>query len=93
MKISKFTKDAMSKDTVLNIEDIKRVGIKLGYRVTLLKVEKAQHDIFLSLKVGREFAFDKMFSWLSKIDFNKLINKNQFLIANKFNVKINFYVV
>ena len=71
MKISKFTKDAMSKDIVLNIEDIKRVGLKLGDRVTLLRIENALHDVFLSPKAVREAAFDKMFSWLSKIDFKK----------------------
>ncbi len=71
IKISTFSKDAMSKDIVLNIEDIKRVGIKLGDRVMLLSIDNAQHDIFLSPKVVREVAFDKMFSWLSKTDFKK----------------------
>ena len=66
MKISTFSKDAMSKDTVLNIEDMKRVGITLGDKVTLLSIDNAMHDIFLSPKVVREIAFDKMFSWLSK---------------------------
>ena len=65
--MSTFSKEAMSKDIVLNIEDIKRVGIKLGDSVTLLRIENAQHDIFLSSKVVREVAFDKMFSWLSKL--------------------------
>lgn len=71
IKISTFSKEAMSKDIVLNIEDIKRVGAKLGKKVTLLKIENAQHDIFLSTKTVREAAFDKMFSWLSKIDIKK----------------------
>ena len=66
LKISTFSKDAMSKDIVLNIEDIKRVGIKLGGNVTLLEIENAQHDIFLSPKAVREVAFEKMFSWLSE---------------------------
>ena len=66
MKISTFSKDAMSKDTVLNIEDMKRVGSTLGDKVTLLSIDNAMHDIFLSPKVVREIAFDKMFSWLSK---------------------------
>jgi len=70
-KISKFSKEAMSKDIVLNIEDIKRVGLKLGDKVTLSKIDNAQHDIFLSQKSVRDDAFDKMFTWLSKIDFKK----------------------
>ena len=51
----------MSKDIVLNIEDIKRVGLKLGDRVTLSKIDNAQHDIFLSPKAVREDACNKMF--------------------------------
>lgn len=66
-RMSAFSKEAMSSDTVLNIEDIKRLGIKLGDDVTFLKIDNAQHDIFLSPKVVREVAFDKMFSWLLKI--------------------------
>lgn len=66
IKISKFSKEAMSKDIVLNIEDIKRVGLKLGDKVTLLRIENAQHDIFLSSKIVREDGFNKMFSWLSE---------------------------
>ena len=66
IKISKFSKESMSKDIVLNIEDIKRVGLKLGDKVTLLRIENAQHDIFLSSKIVREDGFKKMFSWLSE---------------------------
>lgn len=71
LKISKFSKEAMSNDIVLNIEDMKRVGLQLGDRVTFSKIDNAQHDIFLSPKEVREDAFSKMFSWLSKIDFKK----------------------
>jgi len=45
---------------------IKRVGKKLGDNVILLKIDNALHDIFLSPKVVRETAFNKMFSWFSK---------------------------
>ena len=65
VKISKFEKEAMSKDVVLNIEDIKRVGSKLGDQVTLLEIDDALHDLFLSPKMVREDAFDKLFAWLS----------------------------
>lgn len=64
IKISTFSKEAMSKDIVLNIKDIKRVGKKLGDRVTLLKIDNAMHDIFLSPKIVRENAFNQMFTWL-----------------------------
>lgn len=70
-KTSKYSKEAMTNDIVLNIEDIKRVGVKLGDRVTILKIDNAQHDIFLSPKAVREVGFDKMFSWLANTDFKK----------------------
>jgi alpha-beta hydrolase superfamily lysophospholipase len=71
VKTSKFSKEAMSNDIVLNIEDIKRVGEKLGDRVTLMKIDNAQHDIFLSPIAVREVGFDKMFAWLADTDFTK----------------------
>jgi hypothetical protein len=43
-----FSKEAMIKDTVLDIEDIKEVT--LGDKVTLLEIDNAMHDIFLSQK-------------------------------------------
>lgn len=71
IKTSKYSKEAMSNDIVLNIEDIKKVGSKLGHKVKLMKIDNAQHDIFLSPKAIREVAFDKMFSWLKYTDFKK----------------------
>jgi alpha-beta hydrolase superfamily lysophospholipase len=62
--ISTFSEEAMSSDIVLNIEDIKKVGSRLGSQVTLLEVENAQHDIFLSPKNVRDEAFNQMFRWL-----------------------------
>ena len=67
-KIGKFTEEVFSRDIVLNIEDMKRVGVWLGDKVTFVQVEKAMHDIFLSKKAVREVAFEEMFSWLAKID-------------------------
>ncbi len=69
IKISKFSNRAMSNDIVLNIEDIKRVGEKLGNNVTLLSIDNGMHDIFLSSKTVREGSFEKMFSWLLKTNF------------------------
>jgi alpha-beta hydrolase superfamily lysophospholipase len=63
-RISTFSQEAMSSDTVLDIEDIKKIGSKLGKQVTLLDIENAQHDIFLSPKEVREAAFNQMFAWL-----------------------------
>lgn len=68
-KIKKYSKEAITNDIVLNIEDIKRVGEKLGDSVTRLEIKNAQHDIFLSPEPVREDAFKKMFSWLASIRF------------------------
>jgi len=63
-KLSTFAEEAMSSDIVLNVEDIKRIGSRLGKQVTLLEIENAQHDIFLSSKEVRDGAFHQMFAWL-----------------------------
>ncbi len=68
-KLKKFSRKAMCNDIVLNINDIKRVGEKLGNQVHLLEIKDAQHDIFLSLKAVREEAFEKLFFWLENTRF------------------------
>jgi len=70
-KISIFSEEAMYKDIILDINDIKRVGAKLGKQVTLLEIENAQHDIFLSPKIVREKAFKQMFNWLNNMKLEK----------------------
>ncbi len=64
LKLTEFSEDAMSADIVLNVEDIKRIGAQLGRQVTLLEIENAQHDIFLSPRQVRGAAFKQMFAWL-----------------------------
>jgi alpha-beta hydrolase superfamily lysophospholipase len=63
-KLNAFSKHAMTKDIVLNVEDIKRESHGLGKDVTLVNIDDAQHDVFLSPKAVREDAFAKMFDWL-----------------------------
>ena len=63
--LSAFSKEVLINDIVLDVNDIKRVGANLGKRVTLLEVENAQHDIFLSQKKIRDKAFEQMLSWLN----------------------------
>ncbi len=64
--LSTYSDEAMSSDIVLNVDDIKRIGSQLGKQVTLLEIDKAQHDIFLSLKKVRDEAFKQMFKWLDE---------------------------
>lgn len=64
----KFSEEAMVKDIVLDVDDIKRIGAKLGKQVTLLEIKNAQHDVFLSRKNVREKAFTDMFAWLNNLE-------------------------
>lgn len=66
-KLPAFSEEALSNDVVLDIEDMKRVGSKLGNQVTFSSINNALHDIFLSRKSVREDAFEKLFSWLQQL--------------------------
>ena len=63
-----FSEEAMRKDIILDVEDIKERGAKLGNDVTLLEIQNAIHDVFLSKKEVRERAFEGMFDWLKDLD-------------------------
>jgi alpha-beta hydrolase superfamily lysophospholipase len=69
--VSTFSEEAMSTDIVLDVNIIKKTGVKLAKQVILLEIENAQHDIFLSRKIVRENAFDEMFTWLNNMEFVK----------------------
>ena len=65
-KAKKWSPEVLGMDMVLNVEDIKETGKKLGKKVTFIPVENAIHDIFLSKKEVREKAFNEMINWLNK---------------------------
>ncbi len=64
-RVSKYSEKVKYKDIVLDVKDIKRLGAKLGAKVSLLEIENAMHDIFLSTSEVREKAFTAMFKWLN----------------------------
>lgn len=66
-KYSDFKEEAMRKDIVLDVDDIKRIGAKLGSNVSLLEIENAKHDVFLSNSLVRTEAFKEMFKWLAAL--------------------------
>ncbi len=66
-RTKKYIKEVQTADTVLNVKDIKDIGARLGEKVTLVKVDDAMHDIFLSKAEVRAFAFNEMFKWLDRI--------------------------
>ena len=60
-------KDILKKsDMVLDVRHIRKYAVKLGPQVTLLAIEDAIHDVFLSKHEVREKAFSKTFEWLSR---------------------------
>ncbi|MEI6865389.1 alpha/beta hydrolase [Flavicella sp.] len=64
--LKKNSDEVKVSDTVLNIEDMKNIGSVLGDDVTIIAIENALHDVFLSARTVRETAFLEMFNWLEK---------------------------
>jgi alpha-beta hydrolase superfamily lysophospholipase len=64
LKPKKHTPEVLQSDVVLNVEDMKEKGPKLGNDVTLVEIKDGQHDLFLSPENVRETAFTEMFNWL-----------------------------
>lgn len=56
----------MQADGVLNVEDIVRYSKCLGHNVSVVQIEGAMHDIFLSAEVVREESFETMMNFLKK---------------------------
>ena len=68
--VKKFTKeDFQSTDMVLDVKHIKEIGLKLGNKVTNLEIKDGLHDLFLSRKDVRDYAFVEMFKWLKENKF------------------------
>ena len=65
-KLKKYTEEATKNDIVLNIQDMKLIGPKLGANVQLIEVKDGVHDIFLSSEKVRSKAFKDMFLWLDE---------------------------
>jgi alpha-beta hydrolase superfamily lysophospholipase len=55
-------------DMVLDVKHIRKYGVKLGPDVSLLAIDDAIHDIYLSQPKVREEAFNKTFDWLRITD-------------------------
>lgn len=57
--------DLKKADIVLDVEKIASRVTSLGDNVTLIRVEDAVHDLFLSLKPARDVAFAELRRWLA----------------------------
>jgi alpha-beta hydrolase superfamily lysophospholipase len=64
-----------SRDMILDVEDMKRLGPGLGKNVQLAEVPDAMHDVFLSPPEVREVAFAKVRSWLKELEKNGQIRR------------------
>ncbi len=52
-------------DSVLDVEDIKKYGSRLGRDVTHTEIRDGMHDLILSKREAREQAYCEIFEWLS----------------------------
>lgn len=55
-----------SSDTVLDVEDISRIGRRLGYRVTEATVKGGRHDLVRSAPGVSAATYTTIFDWLSR---------------------------
>ena len=51
-------------DTVLDVEQIANRATRLGYCVTIVRIDEAMHDVILSAPNVRKVAFDEMSRWI-----------------------------
>lgn len=61
-----WTPDASKEDAVLDVADIRRIGVTLGPKVTPVTVKGGLHDLFLSSPGVRKAIFTYVFAWLSR---------------------------
>lgn len=59
-----WSSDAQNEDAVLDVNDIRTIGMKLGTNVTAVKVNGGMHDLILSRPAVRDAVYDYMFHWL-----------------------------
>ncbi|ULQ56708.1 alpha/beta hydrolase [Flavihumibacter rivuli] len=61
-----FTPETLKADTVLNKDDIARIGKKLGNNVDTIEIKDGMHDLFLSPAPVRTAAIEKMIDWINR---------------------------
>lgn len=60
-----WTEECARTDTVLDVRQIAKWSHQLSSQVTVVRVEDAIHDVFLSRPKVRQVAFDQVAGWLS----------------------------
>ncbi len=61
---TKWNPDLTRTDSVLEVESIARDSLKLGPYVTMIRLDGALHDVFLSTRHVRKLAYLRMEQWL-----------------------------
>ncbi|MBE1513789.1 alpha/beta hydrolase [Nesterenkonia halotolerans] len=59
-----WTEELQESDSVLDVELLARRAVKLGDRVTVVRIHRALHDVFASEETVRNRAFDEVQRWL-----------------------------
>ncbi|MCU0442693.1 MAG: alpha/beta hydrolase [Bacteroidia bacterium] len=62
----KWSNDFKRGDAVLDVQDIKTYGMRLGKNVTVLTINDAMHDMALSTQPAREQSYKALFNWLNE---------------------------
>lgn len=62
---AKWTPDLTRTDSVLEVESIARDALKLGPYMTMIRLDGALHDVFLSTAHVRRLAYLRMEQWLT----------------------------
>ncbi|HEX8426566.1 alpha/beta hydrolase [Hymenobacter sp.] len=63
----KWSDDFLRSDIVLDVAHIRRLGPRLGNKVTVKAIEGGIHDLFLSAPAARAAAYQAVFEWLESV--------------------------
>lgn len=67
VKATEWSPEHQISDSVLDVEDIKKYGARLGQSVTHAQIKDGMHDLILSSYEVREQAYREIFEWLSEV--------------------------
>lgn len=62
---TRWSDELTSADSVLVVDDVARAALRLGSNVTVLRVDGALHDIFLSRREARDDAYRRLDRWVT----------------------------
>ncbi len=81
LRLKKWSLDAQSCDTVLNVADIQRLSPGLGKQIEMHAIQDGLHDLTLSHELARKEVWQTFSSWLDRIrltdPFSQEINRNE----------------